>query len=548
MKNKNWFFFTVFLFFAGASIAQSSYFPPEFEKQEGLVLTWDYSAQRDPVTAAIAKAVQPSAKVWIIYYPGQAPMDTVEIRDFLRDHGVPDEKVYLIPGWTETLWIRDYGPFTGYDLQNVPPSRYFIDAGYSAYNRPKDDSIPSQLGNLWGIPVVELPLQFEGGNVLFDGTGRGWGSTRIFEQNTNFSQTQVKSMLEDHFGLDDFMFLQKLTQSGGGQWAHVDMYMKILDSETIMISQYPDFVPDYFLIESFVLTLGNMTNFNGTPYRIVRIPAPPKANGNWATTQNDEMRTYTNSIIINDVIVVPSYNLPEYDIVAKQIYQDNMPGYRIEMVDATVLTPLYGALHCIVREVTKPEYLRIRHQKITGMLTYTNPYMVIDARIDCNLVADSSFVYYKFNSSETFNRVPMSPGCPYYVGVINGIQPNDTVHYYIYTARNGDEVVLPPPAPNGYYSFWFDQSVDVNEISSIPSMLSVYPNPSNGNFTIVNPDAANPGMLTILDMFGKTIMQQMVEPGVNALKLNHALPSGLFMSKLQILGMPAINGKLVIEK
>ncbi len=542
---KNHILSLILLILSGCIIAQSAYFPPEFEKMEGLLLTWDYHPQRDPVTAAVAKAVQPSATVWIIYYPGQAPMDTTEIRNFLRDQGVADENVHLIPGWTETLWIRDYGPFTGYNIQTIPPYRYFMDAGYSAYNRPKDDSIPTQLANSWGIPVVDLPLQFEGGNVLFDGTGRGWGSTRIFEQNTNYSQTQVKAMLEEYFGLEDFMFLQKLTQSGGGQWAHVDMYMKILDSETIMISEYPDWVPDYFLIESFAITLGSMTNFDGTPYRIVRIPAPPKANGNWATTQNDEMRTYTNSIIINDVVVVPSYNLPEYDSVAKQIYQENMPGYRIEMVDATVLTPLYGALHCITKEVTKPEYLRIRHQKITGMLTYTNPYMVIDARIDCNLTADSAFVYFKFNDETEFIRVSMTPGCPYYVGVINGIQKTDTVHYYIYTARNGDEVVLPPPAPNSYFSFWFDQSVGITDLQN--SSISIYPNPSNGNFTIVNPAVTNSGALTIHDLFGKIVWQQTIDQGANVINLNNFLSSGLYMIKIENLGLPAIFGKLVID-
>lgn len=527
---------------------QVRYFPPEFEKQEGLLLTWDYHPLRDIVTAAVARAVQPSAKVWIIYYPGPAPMDTNQIRNFLRNHGVPDQNVYLIPGWTETLWIRDYGPFALYNLQNNPPSRYFIDAGYSAYNRPKDDSIPSQLGRLWGIPVVHMPLQFEGGNVLIDGTGRGWGSTRIFEQNPGYSQAQVKEMMQQYFGLQDFMFLQKLTHSGGGIWAHVDMFMKILDSETIMISQYPDFVPDYWLIESFATLLGSMTNLDGTPYRIVRIPAPPKANGTWATTQNDEMRTYTNSIIINDVVVVPSYNLPAYDTIAKQIYRENMPGYRIEMVDATVLTPLYGALHCICKEITKPVYLRIRHKKITGPQTYLHPYKVIDARIDCHLTVDSSYVYFRFNSQSQWSRVPMSPGCPYYVAVINGIQPTDTVHYYIYAARSGDEVVFPPTAPKAYFSFWFDQSTGVENPAITATSLEIYPNPSSGDFVVFNPLAEAGTTLAIYDMSGRILFQTPVSPGSVQMKLSDRLPEGIYLLKLQSTNYPSISSKLVIQK
>lgn len=538
---------TVLLSLVIASNAQNSYFPPEFEKQEGLVLTWDYHYLRDPVTAAVAKAVQPSAKVWIIYYPGQAPMDTLQIRDFLRDHGVPDANVYLIPAWTETLWIRDYGPFTGYDLGNTQPTRYFVDAGYSAYNRPKDDSIPTQLANYWGIPVVDMPLQFEGGNILMDGTGRGFGSTRIFDQNPNYSQTQVKEMMEVYFGLLEFVFLQKLTNSGGGLWAHVDMYMKILDSQTILLNEYPEHVPDYFLIESFAILLAGMTNFDGTPYTIVRIPAPPKADGNWAVTQNDEMRTYTNSVIINDVIVVPSYNLPGYDSLAEQIYKAHMPGYRIEMVDATVLTPLYGALHCITKEITKADYLRIRHQKIAGQQEYENPYMVIDARIDCNLVADSAFVYYRFNSDETFSRTLLTPGCPYYVGVIHGIQPYDTVHYYLYAARNGDEVALPPPAPAGYYSFWFDQTVTAGKNLVSVSSMRIFPNPTSGSFTIINPSPTQSAMVELFDLFGKKLKQAWVQPGAANLDFTGQLSAGIYLLKLHGTEIPMQTGKLIIE-
>ncbi|PLW93909.1 MAG: hypothetical protein C0591_13690, partial [Marinilabiliales bacterium] len=58
-------------------------FPGEFEKNEGVLLVWDYSPSRDSVVANMAAAIQPVAKVWIIYYPDTAPMDTTEIRNYL---------------------------------------------------------------------------------------------------------------------------------------------------------------------------------------------------------------------------------------------------------------------------------------------------------------------------------------------------------------------------------------------------------------------------------------------------------------------------------
>lgn len=512
------------------SFGQDVFFPAEFEKQEGLLLTWDYNDQRNPVTAAIAKAVQPSAKVWIIYYPGQAPMDTTEIRNYLRDHGVPDQHVYLIPGWTETLWIRDYGPFSGYDMTTTPQQRIMRDAGYSAYNRPMDDSIPTQIANQWGIPVQNIPLQFEGGNVLFDGLGRAWGSTRIIEQNPSYTQEQLKAMLEEQFGLYDFMFLEKLTHSGGGIWCHVDMFMKILDQETILISEYPDFVPDYNLIEGFAATLAGMTNSEGRNYTIKRIPAPPKANGTWATTQNDEMRTYTNSIIINDVIVVPSYSLPDYDIAAKQVYEEAMPGYRIEMVDATVLTPLYGALHCISHEVTKPDYFRIIHNKIVGLQEYSGKYF-IHAKIDCSLMIDSVYLFYKLKNEPEFTRVEMMPGCPFHTGLIFNSNLNDTIHYYITATYNGDQVSAPPQAPHGWYTFWCQPTVGETEeeIFDQPD-FHIFPNPSNGNFSLFSDQKTiNQQIIEISDQWGQLVFKEkLTSDGIISLNLTDRLRPGIY--------------------
>ena len=502
------------------------YFPPEFEKQEGLLLTWDYNESRNPITAAIAKAVQPSAKVWVIYYPGTAPMDTTEIRNYMRNHGVPDENVFLIPGWTETLWIRDYGPFAGYQTGETT-ERLFLDAGYSAYGRPNDDSMPTQLANYFNILVSDFPVEFEGGNVLTDGLGRGWGSTRIFSQNPGMPQQEVKETMEEYLGLDDMMFLEALTNSGGGIWCHVDMFMKILDSETIMVSEYPEFVPDYALIESFVDTLEKMTNANGREYKVVRIPAPPKANGSWATTQNDEMRTYTNSIIINDVIVMPTYGLPEYDSTARQVYEINMPGYRIEMVDATPLTPLYGALHCICREVTKPGYLRINHQKITGMQVFEEPFTV-EAELFFEGVLDSSFLHYRKSEEQDYQKIPLSESGQVYSAAFTDIAPTDTLQYFITTSVGDDQVFFPPQGQGGAFRFWFVPTVEVTEINPGMQGVNAFPNPCHGDFTLSTKHINFPAKLKVRDMNGNIIYDALIRKNEVFIGLPDGLCKGVY--------------------
>ncbi len=531
-------------FFTVSAFNQEVYFPPEFEKQEGLLLTWDYNDNRNPITAAIAKAVQPSAKVWVIYYPGTAPMDTTEIRNYLRDHGVPDENVFLIPGWTETLWIRDYGPFTGYEI-GEPSNRLFLDAGYSAYGRPNDDAIPTQLANYFNIPVEDFPVEFEGGNILTDGLGRGWGSTRIFSQNPDMTQQEVKETMEEYLGLDDMMFLEALTNSGGGIWCHVDMFMKILNSETIMVSEYPDFVPDYELIESFVDTLEKMTNANNRDYEVVRIPAPPKADGNWAQTQNDEMRTYTNSIIINDVIVVPAYDLPEYDSAAKQIYKTNMPGYRIEMVDATPLTPLYGALHCICKEVIKPNYLRINHRKITGMQDFIEPF-IIEAELYFDGMLDSAYVHYKKAGDLQYEKTMLIATEENYSASVSGISWSDTLQYFLTASVGDDHVSFPPQGEGGAFRFWFDPSVETPEINTNLPEVIVFPNPNNGEFKLSVKHMDFPVRVKVQNMKGNLVYDADIGEDASFIEMPDGMRSGVYSVLIEASGSVVAVEKMVI--
>lgn len=520
---------SVILFFLMLSMSAeaqlSGVFQAEHEKNEGVLLVWDYSPSRDSIVANIAGAVQSSAKAWIIYYPGTAPMDTTEIRQYLLAHGVGYHNVHFIPAWTETLWIRDFGPFTGYgDFEGEGMERYMIDAGYSAYGRPNDDSIPSQIANLWEMPSVELPLELEGGNILLDGLKYGFASTRLLEQNPSYSEEELTAMLEDYFSHQQFVLLDELPQSGGGIWGHVDMYIKIVDSETLMISKYPEFVPDYELIESQVEYLSQLNTYFEEPFKIIRIPAPPNADGNWPDEQDDEMRTYTNSLTMNDVVVVPSYGLPYYDSVAEAVYRKAMPGYTIEMVDSQNLTPLYGAIHCITKEVPQEEMLRIIHKKVVGMQSY-NQDMLVYSQCYNEAEVDSLFLFYRKNGQIGYTKTDMYQVCPQNYGVIPNCDPADTISYYIEAKTATASTKHPLSAPDGNHTFWFDPSTDIDKADA--EVFNVYPNPAKASFFIQNAEN-NDCQIELRTLDGRLVMSTHIH-GNQLIQRNPTVKNGIYI-------------------
>ena len=66
----------------------------------------------------------------------------------------------------------------------------------------------------------------------------------------------------------------------------------------------------------------NYMDCYGRPYKIVRIPMPPDANGHYPPSS--DYLTYTNSLIVNRTVLVPIYKLPQ-DTTALRIYRGIWP-------------------------------------------------------------------------------------------------------------------------------------------------------------------------------------------------------------------------------
>jgi len=503
-----------------------------FENSEGLLLTWAYDESIDSTLASISKYIQETSGVWIIYKPSGAPMDTSAIRAYLLSQGVGYQHVHLLPGLAENNRIRDYGPVTGYgDFGNGQLQRFFLDPGYSQYGCPMADSIPAQLAGSWGWQTAGFPLEIEGGNILLDGYKRGFCSKRVMEQNPGLTQTEIWWLLMETFGLEDWVFIDPLEQSGGWFWEHIDGFMKFIDYETLLVSKYPDTLPDYPVIEQTVQQLQALTSIFEKSYKVIRIPAPPRADGTFAVTQDEEMRSYTNSVIVNGTVLVPSYNLPEYDSAAINTYRQVMPGCDIRMVDARALSQAGSSLHTITREVPVEKYFRLRHGKVTGSQPFLDDFQIF-TYVYCAGELDSLTLCYRVHPETGYTRIPFGLVCPQYMALLDKLSPADTVSYYI-EAWSGDDVTrLPFVAPKAEYTFWFDNVTGGDACGNIPeSSFSVFPNPA-GDVLNVSAEVTGRYVVNILTMTGKEMIKHVFEGDRCRINLD-ALPcSGMYLVKI----------------
>ena len=90
-------------------------------------------------------------------------------------------------------------------------------------------------------------------------------------------------------GIDNYILMEVLPYD---DMFHIDMHMKLLDEQTVLVAEYPEGIADGPQIEANLqYVLSNFNSAFGTPYKVIRIPSPPSTrklsdnNGSYRLTQ-----------------------------------------------------------------------------------------------------------------------------------------------------------------------------------------------------------------------------------------------------------------------
>jgi hypothetical protein len=287
---------------------------------------------------------------------------------------------------------------------------------------------------------------------------------------------------------------------------HIDMHMKLLDEETLLVGQYPTGVSDGPQIEANLnYILNNFNSVYGTPYKVIRIPQPPE--GGQYPSNGGDYRTYTNSVFVNKTILVPMY-AQQWDTTALRIYREALPGYNVVGIDCNEIITASGAIHCITKAVSTDDPLLIRHQALLDRDFIPQDYQV-DALIKHADGIAAADLYWTTDTAAGFTAASMTLTDPLndtWTGYIPYQQAGEKVFYYIHAeANNGKQQVRPFTAPNGWWKFRILGSTTGLQGLAM-ERYAVYPNPTNG---IVRVDhlKGETALITVYDSHGRQVRQ-----------------------------------------
>ena len=479
----------------------------EWEELQGFMITW---AQFNPMLKEIVRAAKQETRVYIVCSNAQTVINYLNLAP-----AVDTVNVSFVIAPFNSVWCRDYGPWSAYT--NDVDTLITIDW---IYNRPRplDDVTPAVISNVLGTPFYETTqspwdLVNTGGNFMTDGFGTAFASNLILDDNTlaagfgvQHTAAEIDTIMKHFMGINRYIKMNTLPYD---QIHHIDMHIKLLDEETLLVGEYPTGIADGPQIEANLqYILANYNSVFGTPYKVIRIPMPP--DGIQYPNTGGDYLTYTNSSFVNKTIIVPIYNIPS-DTTALRIYREALPGYTVTGINSNASIPYLGALHCITKELGTSDPLLISHQPLPDTYDDVNPYTV-NALIKHRSGIQSADLYYRTDTLVPYTSVSMTQGInPDNWAAQIPAQPVGTIIYYYIHAESvsGKQQVRPLPAPTGYWHFKVLVPVGFAEnTSSFPLQMQVaFPNPSKGITCIpVSSDKEQYASLSLADMTGRTVM------------------------------------------
>ena len=504
----------------------------EWEELQAIAITWDleFAQTKKKVLADIAKYAKAEVEVLIIC--AGFSNDVIDrVKWELQSFGFEnfDNLVFVESKFDKRVWIRDFGAHTLY--KNDVEERFLLDWIYPNNNPFADESAPSIMSefietDIYATTSGSHAFFFDGGNILTDGLGMAISSTHIFNDNP-FDEPTLDRIMQEFAGIDNYIKLEELPYNG---IHHVDMYMKMLDEETILIGEFPDSIADGPQIEANIdYLLSNLKTSFGNDFEIHRIPMPADRNGDYP----DEIGacsnlgtgcyyTYANALFINDLILVPIYFDGEgTDSLALNIWESLMPGFDIVGIDCSEIIKEYGAIHCITKEIGVAEPLRIVHEKVK--FACENEILDFTSTIQHKDGIEGVKLFYSKNGSPSFDSINLEQTIDnQWITSFDAHVFDDEISYFLKaTANNGKTIKRPIVGEKGPWKFRVDcKTSSTNNISN--EILEIYPNPS-GNSITVDAELQGEFQISIHDKLGRKVY--FIE--------NFQFPNKIDLSKLQ---------------
>ena len=330
------------------------YLPPEWIKQSAILLTWPHKqsdwapliSKVDITFVDIAKTISRYEQVIISCFD-QTHVE--HVKHLLNNADCILNNILLFVSPSNDCWVRDHGPISIIKDNRLILLDFIFNGWGNKFDATLDNNITVELhkhGAFKSTPIVSKDFVLEGGSVEVDGKGGLLTTTSCLlapSRNPGNNQAQIEAQLMQEFGVNRFYWLHHGHLSGDDTDGHIDTLARFTDEHTIAYSACNDTQDEQFSsLNKMEQELLDFRDWKGHPFNLVPLIIPkPIFNAEGQRLPAN----YTNFLIINNAVLVPTYNdsADEHAIQhLKQCFSDR----KIIGIDCLTLVQQVGSLYC----------------------------------------------------------------------------------------------------------------------------------------------------------------------------------------------------------
>lgn len=331
--------------------------PAEWEHNDKIMLAWphedtdwnDMLAEVRQTYIEIIRAVLPHASVLLV-----GP-DLNSAMVLLTEAGLTSDRIVFHEMPTNDTWTRDYGPITTVSADGKYAINDFQFNGWGLkFAADKDNLVNKNLyssGFLTGKYINHLSFTLEGGGMESDGNYTALTTSRCQlspNRNGGMSAKEIERYICKSLGLKQLLWVDFGFLAGDDTDSHIDTLARFAPGNKILYVGCDDKDDIHFdELKKMERQLKTFRNIDGMPFETIRLPFPSPIYHNGERLP----ATYANFLIINDAVIVPTYNQPDNDRIALEIISSSFPGYAVKGVDCNSLIKQHGSLHCATMQL-----------------------------------------------------------------------------------------------------------------------------------------------------------------------------------------------------
>ncbi len=315
---------------------------------------WNYILDEalDQYSRLVKAITDEGIKVALICHNVAAAMETTQDSN--------QELISYIPMEYNDTWTRDYGMISVIRNERLRALDFGFNAWGLKFAADKDNLVNLNLDHDGHImPLVyrnERDFILEGGSVESDGKGTVMTTSRCLQspnRNGGKTKAELNRELLERLGADHVLWLDHGALEGDDTDSHIDTLARLCPENTIIYTGCSDPADSHFAeLEAMKNQLLRFRNQAGEKYNLIEMPLPDAI-----YDEEDGHRlpaTYCNYLVTDKVVLVPSYNQPRKDELARRIIRVAYPDREVRSVDCTALIRQHGSLHCATMQIPSP--------------------------------------------------------------------------------------------------------------------------------------------------------------------------------------------------